>query len=74
MRKTNWYEFQVYYEKLKEWHSVGGEVNTLEIALIEAENYEFSRDKRTRKTQTRIVEFSVVSRVVSKPEIIEAKK
>ncbi len=69
-----WYEFQVFDEEDDKWFRVGGEVNSIEFAEMNAGSYEYSRDKRTRKPQTRIVEFSVVSRVVSKPEITEAKK
>ncbi len=63
--KSLWYEFQVYYKNRNEWHSVGGEQDSLKQVIREADDFEFSRDKRTKKVPVRIVQFNVTSKVLS---------
>ena len=63
--KTLWYEFQVWDAEREKFWTVGGEIDTLEIAKLERESFEYSRDKRTRKPKTRIVKFWVSSEEVT---------
>ncbi len=57
--KSEWYEFQYYYKTNKQWHTVGGEQDSLRHAIREADEFEYRRDKRTKKAPVRIVQFLV---------------